>query len=134
MGSESTRDGSPVDVLPSVEPGDELELYFDRYNQGYSETPQSPVRSTVTDVERTELTEEDDLLPGTLVTVSLTVAPDDEKADRYWLEHRTEHDGDETMRSVSDLLYEDTLFSAMPTTGQVGHIDRIVVDPDREDE
>lgn len=134
MGSDPIRDGSPVDVLPTVEPDDELDLYFDRYNQGYSETPQSPVRSDVTGVETKELTEEDDLLPGTLITVSLTVPPDDEKADRYWLEHRTEHAEDETMRSVSDLLYEDTLFSAMPTTGQVGHIDRIVVNPDDRDE
>jgi len=125
--SEETVDGAPVSVLTAVEPGDELELYFDRYNEGYAETPQSPVQTTVLDVTTKELTEEDDLLPGELRSVELTVAEDDETADRYWLEHRTEYDGDGERRSVSNLLYEYQMFSSLSTTGWVGHIDRIVV-------
>ncbi|WP_254862744.1 hypothetical protein [Halovivax gelatinilyticus] len=130
MTEESSRAGPPVEILPTVAPDDELELYFDRYNQAYPETPQSPVRTTVTDVTVEEKTEETDILAGTLRSVSMTVAEDDDKADRYWMEHRIEHEGDETRTLVSDLLYEDSMFSAMTTTGRVGHIDRIVVHPD----
>ena len=119
-------EGSPVDVLPELSVGDELLLYFDRYNQGYPEKPESPLETTVLDVETRELTEKD-TLPGTLTKIVLSVPADDEKADEYWMEHRVEHQGDETYRSAGYLLYEDRMFSALPTSGQVGHIDRIEV-------
>lgn len=125
--SEDSLDGPPVDVLTEVDVGDELELYFDRYNEGYAETPQSPVRSSVLDVESTELTAGDDPLPGTLRTVTLTVAEDDETADKYWIEHRTEYDEDGERQSVSHLLYETEMLATITTSGSVGHIDRVVV-------
>ena len=128
---ESTpRDGAPVDVLPGVEPGDVLECYFDWYHPPYPEKPDSPLRTTVLEITEKDLVEGVDVLPGTLRSVHLTVPKSDEKADRYWIEHREEHQGESIRRSVSQLLYEDATFSAMKTTGRVGNIDRIVVDPD----
>lgn len=132
MSEEPSLDGPPVDVLTDVEAGDELELFFDRYNQGYEETPQSPVQSTVLEVEETELTKEEDLLPGTLRSVELTVAEDDDTADRYWIEHRTEYDEDGERQSTSSLLYEYEMLPSMETSGTVGHIDRISVYRDAE--
>ena len=124
------RDGAPVDVLPGVEPGDVLECYFDWYHPAYPEKPDSPLRTTVTEITEKELVEGVDVLPGSLRSVHLTVPESDEKANRYWIEHREEHQGESIRRSVSQLLYEDATFSAMKTTGRVGNIDRIVVDPD----
>ncbi|MFC3959986.1 hypothetical protein [Halovivax cerinus] len=125
-------DGPPVAVLPSVEPGDELELFFDRYNESYDETPQSPIQVTAVAVETRELTAETDLLPGSLRSITLTVPEDDETASTYWIEHRTEYEDEEERQSVSALLYENEMFSAMTTTGEVGHIDRVVVHREAE--
>lgn len=120
-------EGSPVDVLPELSPGDVVRLYFDRYNQSYPDKPDSPLESEVLAVDERELTVEEDLLPGVLTTVELSVPEEDEKADRYWIEHRVEHQGDDTRRSTTGVLYEDATFSALPTTGEVGNVDSIEV-------
>ncbi|WP_290811414.1 hypothetical protein [Halovivax sp.] len=120
-------DGPAVDVLPRLSTGDVVRCFFDRYNQGYPNKPDSPLEAEVLDVETKELTEEADLLPGTLTTVHLSVPEDDDKADRFWIEHREEHEDDRTVRSVSALLYEDATFPAMTTTGEVGNVDKVEV-------
>lgn len=130
--TDEQLDGPPVAVLPDVETGDELDLYFDRYNEGYDETPQSPATCTALSIETKELTLENALLPGTLRSITLTVPEDDDTANEYWIEHRTEYDEDGERQSVSALLYEADLLGTMTTTGDVGHIDRVVVH--REDE
>lgn len=121
------REGSPREILPTVSPGDRLRCFFDRYNPNYADKPDSPLETEVLDVDVDEVTEAEDPYPGTRTTVSLRVAgDDDDKADSYWIEHRTERIDNELEERVSDLLYEETL-GTFSTSGSVGHIDTIEV-------
>ena len=117
-------EGSPVEVLPELTPGDTVLLFFDRYHHGYEYKPDSPLETTVLDVHEERVSEGGGVPPGTLTKVFLDVPETDEKATAYWIEHRIEERGDATEERASFLLYEEDLV-ALSTSGRVGHVDRI---------
>lgn len=116
--------GPPITVLPELEEGDEIRMYFDRYRMEYDSKPESPLETTVLDVTTEPLPQPNPNGEGTVTKYALEVAEDDEKADEYWIEYTETPDGYET-ENVSYLLYRERRFGVKETTGGVANVDEI---------
>lgn len=119
-------EGPPVEILPELEPGDEVLLFFDRYRHGYEYKPDSPLETTVLDVTSESISRAGGSYPGTLTKVFLEVPESDEKATAYWMEHRVEDVAGEIEERASMLLYEEDL-QVFSSSGGVGNVDKIEV-------
>ena len=126
-------EGPPVEVLPELEPGDRVLLYFDQYRMDYAYKPDSPLETTVLDVTRKTIREGQGVFPGPLIRLEFEVPAEDEKATAYHMEHKVEDYGEGPVTNASDLLYEEDLMGVISNSGRVGHVATIEVLDDEAD-